>query len=131
MIFVLTAYNLFPSGGNDTVHYDRHKRGRLGTKAPNLAITTHATISGGRIKGGIVALADRRVGRLTRRRRRWGSRWTYRPCTYACSLARLGRYYHGPFGINFLSSFPERAVVLGSDNQRAGDAVSGRVSVAR
>src|SRR5580700_6124868 len=71
MIFVLTAWNLFPSGGNDTVHYDRHKRGRLGTKAPNLAITTHATISGGRIKGGIVALADRRVGRLTRRRRRW------------------------------------------------------------
>src|SRR5580693_1286740 len=67
MIFVLTAWNLFPSGGNDTVHYDRHKRGRLGTKAPNLAITTHATISGGRIKGGIVALADRRVGRLTRR----------------------------------------------------------------
>jgi hypothetical protein len=31
---------------------------------------------------------------------------------------------------NFLSSFPERAVVLGSDNQRAGDAVSGRVSAA-
>jgi hypothetical protein len=88
MIFVLTAWNLFPSGGNDTVHDDRHKRGRLGTKAPNLAITTHATISGGRIKGGIVALADRRVGRLTRRRRR---RWPL-------PVARLGPYYHGPFG---------------------------------
>ena len=77
-----------------------------------------------------VALADRRVGRLTRRRR-MGSWLTYLLYAYACSLwPGSGRITTVLFGINPLISFPERAVVLGSDNQRAGDAVSGRVSAA-
>src|SRR6202043_3110082 len=85
MIFVLTAWNLFPSGGNDTVHDDRHKRGRLGTKAPSLAITSTLPSAEAGSRVAFVALADRRVGRLTRRRR-LGSWLTYLLYAYACSL---------------------------------------------
>jgi hypothetical protein len=132
MIFVLTAWNLFPSGGNDTVHDDRHKRGRLGTKAPGSSYH-HPRYHQRRPDQGWHCCVGRSQSRETdpaSSSSALGSRWTYLPCTCACSLARLGRYYHSPFGINFLSSFPERAVVLGPDNQRAGDAVSGRVSAA-
>lgn len=64
---------------------------------------TAASPFSGRTSGGTTPAANRRVEVAAE---------DLDPCHRQQQAARLGPYYHGPFGI--ISSFPKRAVVLGS-----------------